>query len=135
MMGKYGEAALKAVNLIKSNREVTPINAWEATTIEIFGKGTSSQAKGCPKSTFLGLCEEGLVTEVRQGKYLKNINSKNKLYGLKAVELLTQQPSLASNIKQLWELVLEGEHKMHNAQMDVVLSLWKNNLISSPNKK
>jgi hypothetical protein len=133
MMGKYGEAALKAVNLIKSDGEVSPIYAWEATTIEIFGKGTSSQAKGCPKSTFLGLCEEGLVTGVRLGKYLKNINSKNKLYGLKAVELLTQQASLASNIKQLWELVFEGEYKMHNDQMDVVVSLWENNLISNPN--
>jgi hypothetical protein len=134
-VGKYGEAALKAVNFIKSNRKETPINAWEATTIEIFGKGTSSQAKGCPKSTFLGLCEEGLVNGVRQGKYLKNINSKNKLYGLKAVELITQQPSLASNLKQLWELVLEGEHKMHNAQMDVVVSLWKNNMITNSNEK
>ncbi|WP_420534847.1 DUF6979 family protein [Anaerobacillus arseniciselenatis] len=32
-------------------------------------------------------------------------------------------------MNELWKRVLEGEEKSHNAQMDVVLSLWNNELI------
>jgi hypothetical protein len=39
-------------------------------TKEIFGEGTWGQIKGCPKNTFLGLCEEGIVKGVNKGNYL-----------------------------------------------------------------
>lgn len=52
-MNKYGQAAIKAVELIDSKRTNTPQTAWEIATIEIFGAGTSGQSKGCPRSTFL----------------------------------------------------------------------------------
>lgn len=66
-MNKYGQAALKAVQLVVSQCATTPGEAWEIATIEIFGAGTSSQAKGCPKNTFLALCETGKV----KGSYSK----------------------------------------------------------------
>ncbi|MFZ3579988.1 DUF6979 family protein [Virgibacillus sp. DJP39] len=128
-MGKYGQAALKAVNLIKINREENPIVAWQSATTEIFGEGTSSQRKACPKSTFLGLCEEGFISEVKPGNYSTRKGSKNKDYGIKAIQLLKKQPSLSNDAKQLWDKVLEGEIKKPNSQMDVVISLWENDLI------
>jgi hypothetical protein len=128
-MGKYGQAAIRAIDLLISNKVETPVNAWEAATIEIFGEGTSSQMKGCPKTTFIGLCESGMVLGVQKGTYLKNKNSKNKMYGIEAIKLLNKEPSLSRDIKQLWSCVLEGENKQHNAQMDVVVTLWNNNLI------
>ncbi len=57
-----------------------------------------------------------------------------KDYGIKAIQLLKNNPDLASNKTELWNRVLEGEQKSHNAQMDVVLSLWNNHLISFRNK-
>jgi len=128
-MGKYGQAALEAVNLIMSSNVKSPIDAWEAATIEIFGEGTSSQKKGCPRSTFIGLCEEGFVCNVSKTDNSKLNKSKNKDYGVKAIQLLRNEPSLSKDTKILWEKVLDGEVKQHNSQLDVVKSLWENNLI------
>ena len=47
--------------------------------IEIFGEGNASQKKGCPRNTFLGLCEEGLRI-----KGSKNIIRKQYRQGYKA---------------------------------------------------
>jgi len=30
---------------------------------------------------------------------------------------------------KLWRMVLNGQHKKHNSQMDVVIALWKNGMI------
>ncbi len=128
-MGKYGQAALKAIRLIEKKEVTTPTEAWEFATTELFGRGTASQKKGCPRCTFLGLCEEGLVRGIEQKHDSNKHESKNKDYGIKAVQLLKHNSDLASNKNELWKRVLEGEEKSHNAQMDVVLSLWNNHLI------
>jgi len=57
MVSKYGQSALKVVELIRSNYINDPKEAWEKATREIFGEGSSSQQKGCPRGAFLGLCE------------------------------------------------------------------------------
>ena len=67
-MNKYGQAAIKAIDLIESKRANTPQTAWKMATIEIFGDGTS-QRKVCPRSTFLALCETGRVKGVKSGVY------------------------------------------------------------------
>ncbi len=41
-MNKYGQAALQADNLIINKQASIPIDAWNITTIAIFGKGTES---------------------------------------------------------------------------------------------
>jgi hypothetical protein len=124
-MGKYGNAAIKAVNLVKSGSVKSPINAWERATSEIFGEGTSSQDKGCPRGAFLGLCEEGIITGIPAGNYTRSI--KNKEYALKAIRLLKEGPEITQT--ELWGKVVESEGIKHNEQMDVVISLWKNGLI------
>lgn len=125
-MNKYGQAAIKAVELIVSKRESTPEAAWEMATIEIFGDGTS-QSKGCPRSIFLALCETGKVKGINSGVYTSA--KQNKAYALKALELLNDDSSLSSDTKILWNKVQSGVVKKHNSQMDVVLALWSEGFI------
>ena len=126
-MGKYGEAAVLAVDIIKNGGCNNAKEAWELASTEIFGKGTPSQLKGCPKNTFLGLCEEGLIKGIQPGYYTKS--QKNKAYALEAVELLKSNPLLASDAIKLWQLVMNGADKNYNYQMDVVTMLWNNGYI------
>ena len=126
-MGKYGEAAVKAVKLLASGNVDRPKDAWEVATIEIFGEGTSSQRKGCPRNTFLGLCEEGKIKGIPPGNYTNS--RKNKEYAIKAVQILQEVPALSSNPETLWNRVVERDYKAHNQQMNVVTQLWNNNLI------
>ncbi|TRY22277.1 hypothetical protein FOI68_22600 [Brevibacillus sp. LEMMJ03] len=124
-MGKYGQAAVKAVYLINSKQTMSPLEAWNHATSEIFGEGTHGQKKGCPRNAFLGLCEEGLVRSVSPGKYTKSED--NKAYALQGLTLLKQNPSLAESPSALWKAT--GIKKSHNNQMDVVISLWKSDLL------
>ncbi len=127
IMGNYGLAAVLAVGLINSGRASSPIEAWKSATSEIFGQGTSGQAKGCPKNTFLGLCEDGLVKGVAPDRYNTRI-SKNKEYAVQAVKLLRDNPDLASSKVALWTMVADAG-RVHNSQMDVVISLWNRGLL------
>src|SRR5687768_11867996 len=113
-MGKYGQAAVKAVALLNTKTKVLPRDAWNQATIEIYGKGTSSQKKGCPRSAFIGLCEEGFVKGVNAGKYAQK-STKNKDYAIKAMNLIKKEPSLTNDINQLWNQVTAGEGKVHNS--------------------
>lgn len=132
-MGKYGVTAIKAIQLLHSNVIDIPRIAWDMASKEILGDGTYAQKKACPRSAFLGLCEEGLVKGIPCGKY--TISKKNKAYAIKAVQLLNIDPLLAQSPYELWHKILNGDYKSHNYQMDVVISLWNNNLINSSNKE
>jgi hypothetical protein len=119
-MGRYGVVAVKAVNNYQTN-EITPRDAWELAAHEVF-TSKSSRDKGCPRSAFLVLCEEGLVISIPSGKYC---NAKeNKIYVLKAVDLLKKSPTTKYDETTLWQAVMGDEKKKYNQQMDVVLSLW-----------
>jgi hypothetical protein len=128
-MGKYGLAAVRAAHLVNSKKFNSPMDAWSQATIEIFGEGTTSQVKGCRKSAFLGLCDEGFVHGIRKGRYSTRSNSKNKEYAIKAVDLIKMDPQLVNDMKGLWNKVKGGAAKVHNSQMDVVIMLWQNNLL------
>jgi hypothetical protein len=121
-MAKYGDVALAAVARLGSDLAASPQEAWDAAAGMMFGVGSPSQRKGCPRAAFLGLCDEGLVRGVARGEGSRN--GKNAGYALKAVNLLRADPSLASGQRALWAEVVGPEHKAHNGQMDVVLSLW-----------
>jgi hypothetical protein len=126
MPNKYGKFALKAVELTRNNYINDPKEAWERATIEIFGEGSTSQQKGCPRGAFLGLCEEGMIKGVPLGSYCSSL--KNKSYAVKAVNLLKHNPEYQNNKNALWAKAV-GEYKAHNNQMDVVIALWENDLI------
>ncbi|WP_291637657.1 hypothetical protein [Clostridium sp.] len=124
-MSKFGECALKSLKLILEDNSLTPREAWQIVSIELFGEGTSSQRKVCPKSTFLGLCEEGLVKGIEKGKY--TASKKNKYYGLTAVGILEKNMHKIFEAEELWSLVTDN--KEHDGQMDIVLELWENGMI------
>lgn len=127
-MNKYELVTIKTVEFYKSNPCYDIKKAWEITADEVFGKNTASANKGCPKSTFLGLCEAGYVKGVRSGNYTRS--EKNKKYGMDAIKILQDNPELAntnSGAKSLWKMV--AGDKQSNSQMEVVLALWNHNLI------
>lgn len=71
-MGKYGDASIRAAKLIIFGEIKSPVSAWRKATGEIFGEGTSSQDKGCPRGAFIGLCEEGMIKGIPSGSYTQS---------------------------------------------------------------
>jgi hypothetical protein len=129
-MGKYGEASIFATMLVFKGEKLSPVEAWKEAVKKVFPNSNSSQNKGCPKDTFLGLCEEGYITNINRGSYTKS--KKNKKYGLQAIKVLDKNPSMSKDEKALWDLIMNGETKTPNHQMDVVCSLWNADLIKKP---
>lgn len=121
----YGEVAIRAIQIYKKENSLR--ESWSLAAKEIFDS-ESSQKKSCPKSAFLGLCEEGLVKGVKSGNYLKSKKPNlNKKYALVTINILSKKTNFSK--KELWNKVREelflGE-KSHNSQMGVVFALWDN---------
>jgi hypothetical protein len=126
-MGQYGQAALDAIKLVKSRLANTPSSAWNQATRSF---PTSSQAKSCPKSAFLGLCSDGYVRGISSGNYTRSRD--NKRYAIKAADMLKTNPSLITlGEVDLWRRVMKAVgkpvNKTHNQQMEVVLELFRTN--------
>ena len=116
-ISKYGEAAIKAVNYV--NEGYTAEEAWEKASCEIFIKGSSMQKKGCPRGAFLGLFSRDPV----------KLNSKNAFYAQRAVTILKNNPNKKFTPDELWMIVLDNNFLRYNFQINVVLTLWENDLI------
>ncbi|MCW4005283.1 MAG: hypothetical protein NWF04_01595 [Candidatus Bathyarchaeota archaeon] len=129
---KFGLTAVEAVKLIQNDLANTPEEAWGKAGHEILKRAVYIR-KGCPKAAFLGLCEEGLVKGIPRGKYTRSI--KNKAYALKALGRLQADPSLAKDPKLLWLSISPNPIISHNYQMNVVISLWKENLLLAKSQK
>lgn len=121
-MGQYGTAACIATDLLNEGSASDPRKAWEEAISRVT-KSQSSQKKSCPKSTFLGLCEEGFVRGVSPGDYTSS--PENKRHAIQALMALRANPSLANRRGALWETVTEGSGKIENGQLDVVVTLWR----------
>jgi hypothetical protein len=121
----YGKAALRAVDLYKNGVEKDPVQAWQSA-IKNLTESSAMREKPCPKSAFLGLCEEGLVSGIPPGKYTKSL--KNKDYALRALETLRKNPALAVSSSALWNSI-ETDAKNDQGEMDVVIALWNAGLI------
>jgi len=124
-MNKYEKVVLLTMNRIEAYNEMPEI-AWENASIEIFGAKTSSQKKCCPKNSFLGLCEEGMIKGVFQGKYCKKNNSVNKNYVIKALDLICKDKSLIKDKIGLWKKITKIKY---NQQLDVLFILIENGYI------
>lgn len=129
----YQSAAVEAASLIASNSGCGPAKGWSAAVAHQFPASASLRSKGCPRGAFLGLCEEGFVIGVAAGDYTRS--KRNKAYAVAAVRLLFREPALAENIPTLWDRVLNGEAKVHNHQMNVVIGLWNAGLITHPKRE
>ncbi len=125
MANRYGEAALMAARQ-EASGDVDPVAQWESAMEKLYPTSSTARNKGCPRGAFLGLCEEGLVKGIPAGRYTRSKD--NKDYAVRAVALLTEQPQSWST-SALWRAVTNDLEKALNSQMDVVLALWKNDLI------
>jgi len=126
-MANYNTYGLCTVKAMQSNfGSLHPLELWEKAAKELF-ESKNSQEKSCPKNTFLGLCEQGLVKGIPKGNYTKSV--KNKEYALKAIAILKQNKETTFSPKELWEKLEIGD-KRSNSQMDVVLALWEHGLIN-----
>jgi hypothetical protein len=128
LMGKYGKCARVTVDLVTQGREADPVRAWASAALSIFPDSESSRKKGCPKDAFLGLCETGIVKGITKGKYTRSLL--NKKYALDAVNILKKNPRLSDSERALWDAVQGKNRKIHNSQMDVVITLWQDGLIN-----
>ena len=132
----YGRVSIKATRHIQqTGTGDNPREAWDKIAGEIFGYGTSSANKGCPRSAYLGLCEDGLIVGVSRGNYIfaRDDKKHNKVYAVHTVHMLRKNPCLADNKpRTLWNKVMHDIGKTginHNNQMDVVLALWHEGMI------
>ena len=125
-MPNFGDCAVLAAN-IAGNNHVNPKDAWVRAVVKIFPHSESCQKKGCPRSVFLGLCEEGFIRGVPKGHYTRSAD--NKRYAVDAVGALLKEPRLAGNKQQLWQRI-PGHPTHENGQMEIVISLWKQNLLA-----
>lgn len=127
-MAAYGNAAVRAVTLYTAGKASSIVDGWEIATREFFNT-ESGRTKGCPRTTFLGICEAGSVLGVPPGEYNTKM-SDNKQYGLKAIAVLRSKPALADDQVLLWKKI--GNEKLKpNSQMDVVTALWKAGMIKA----
>lgn len=126
-MGKFGEAAIRAVNLVSQDDALSPVDAWKKAVGEFFPGSKHQRRKGCPRDAFLGLCEMGVVRGIRAGSY--TTSEKNKGYAVRALAALRSDPSLVEHKTRLWAIALEGADKEENKQMDVLVTLWREGLV------
>ena len=125
MANRYGEAALMAARQRSSNG-ASPLDRWESAMGTLYPTSPAARKKGSPRGAFLGLCEEGLVKGIPAGHYAASAD--NKSYAVRAVALLTEGKQNWST-STLWRAVEDDPERTHNGQMDIVLALWKNDLI------
>jgi len=124
-MNRYGEVAIEATRIAQTG--VSPVDAWNTAAEKEFKNKVASIKKCCPKNAFLGLAESGFVVGVSKGSYTKSVL--NKQYALKAAQLLNENLGIQNDIKKLWVQSCGSEFKVHNGQMDVVVSLWSRGLL------
>lgn len=125
-MCDYGIVAMKAVGLLRKG-PCSPAEAWQSS----LPPGMSGKA--CPRSSFLGLCEAGVVAGVPAGCYGRS--NKNKRYALAAFRVLLNCPHNTYTEGRLWQVVTSGSGLSYNGQMSVVLSLWQAGLLNINNQE
>jgi hypothetical protein len=117
---------VRAVKIYINGKATSIVDAWEIAARETLST-EATQKKPCPRTTFLGVCESGIVVGVPAGEYNTKLTA-NKQYGLKAVALLRHNPELADDQALLWRKI--GNASLTpNSQMDVIAALWKSGLI------
>lgn len=114
---KYGEIAIQAVKEYDGDARAS----WSQASKNFYFDKPYAASKGCPRTAFLGLCEEGLVKNIQKGNYLK-ANTTNKKYAIAALKLLRACEDNYTSI-ELWKAI-KAKTK-HNNQMDVVIALYR----------
>ncbi|MGM3172487.1 DUF6979 family protein [Dickeya lacustris] len=132
-MGIYGKTAVAVVSAYDSSNKPDPRECWEYS-ITLFTNSRDSQRKGCPKSAFLGLCQDGYVKGIPKGDYLPP-DSPNKRYAVVAAECVLKEPSRKYSRAELWRIATKDcpdAAENENGQIDVVLTLKDAGLLQHP---
>jgi hypothetical protein len=119
-MGNYGQAAVRAKKILLQSG-LSPAQAWKAAIAQ-FTSSNQSRSKFCPREAFIGLCAAGVITDISGDTDRGGKQTKNRQYAIAAWKLLQSQPNLDK--KSLWASI-PGAPTQENGQMDVVISLWK----------
>ena len=120
----YGDAAVKATELLVSKKCNSPRVAWD-WAIKAFTKSEESRKKVCPRNAYLGLCGAGLVKGVVCDEYAKNENGE---YAVELVRVIKANPEIVSiPQEELFHKVAPGVKE--NGQVGVVFALFENKLI------
>lgn len=109
-----------------ASANMTPAKSWERAMEKLYHTSPVAQQMTSPRTAFLGLCEAGLVKGIPAGEYTDAKDKKT--YAARAAALLIEGARPWSR-SDLWQAVTDGDGTKHSSQMDVVLALWKNDLI------
>ena len=128
----YPFIAITAAKLLQPNKNLGPKEAWKKA-IEIYNKEyerSLQDNKGCPRNTFLGLCNLGLLKGVNEGDY--GPKSDNMEYARVGVRLLAIGNQYQRH-GDLWTDILKElriESKAPNSQAEIVLALFNNDYLT-----
>lgn len=117
----FSKIAVTAAELLQSGN-LNPYEAWEKSLV----KHKKDYTKDCPKNTFLGLCQEGYIKNVRKGRYTKA--SKNLDYAKEGVRILKTTDKRYEKHGLLWKDIrsnLSLEPNPGDGQAPVILGLWE----------
>lgn len=141
-MPLYGRTAVAAARHLQRHPRTAPLTAW-TSAVAAETQSNESRRKGWPRTTFLGICEEGLVAGVPEGEYREKPRPGpgNKEYALEAARLIGRdrgrdwtKSELAVAVQESLGLDLQvgngAPSLARNGQMDVVLSLHEAGLLS-----
>ncbi len=124
MANRYGEAAIQTARAEAAYRS-NPAERWAEVVGRLYPTSETARRKAAPRLAFLALCEAGRVKGIAAGTYAAGNREQQRV--LRAVELL--ELGMATSVNGLWSAVTDGDALPHASQMDVVLALWKNDLI------
>lgn len=119
-MSKYAQAAVYAKKLSLQSG-LSPAQAWKAAIAQ-FTSSNQSRSKVCPREAFIGLCAAGVITCISGDTDGGGKQTRNRQYAIAAWKLLQSQPDLDK--QSLWASIPNAP-TYENGQMDVVISLWK----------
>jgi hypothetical protein len=117
---QYSVIAAAAYKLIIQDR-LKPEEAWQKSAKENAGS-SSTQNKGCPKQTFLGLCYAGDLAAIQKSIQIDSINYQYAKY---AIGQWRSNPALS--IAEMWRKVnmqFPNGAQNHNGQLHVVKGVW-----------
>lgn len=96
----YGDVAIKAVLMCKSDDQYNPCDAWALAAQEHYPSSQSAQLKGCPKGAFLGLCSEGLVRGISRRRYSRAIQKVEAMLSKQYVFFNTMKLNILNYLAQ-----------------------------------
>lgn len=120
-MTKYTEAAITTAKRCQGSIRPDIKAEWRKAIEEL-----SAYDEGCPRSAFIGLCEEGMIKGIRPGSYGLRTSNKNKYYAIAAANLVLSGNN--TDPKSIWKEVTKSEIQAHD-QVSIVIALHESGLL------